>query len=548
MQLTYFSIIKAYAKKHPLNLAGTLLLSVASPVESLFSPHFIGKFGSAVADADFNAITRTLMALGALNLVTVTCYEIDNAIIHDISNGMKDIVFSEYLKKILEQEKKNMLSDLENVSIIAKMNKLSSSIVFYNRQILSIFPSIVSLLLQAIQMLKIDSVLASCIAFMLVGASSLLTAAHVGCSQTLIDKNQDNRLINNHVDEILIHRHSILFANKVDDELNILHEKSKNARTSGKKAILMSSVFTASLSILSISCCIIFLVRLNVIIKKSPKNSKTVQLSTKALATILKSFDHTTNISESIYSLSQNYSNISSILKDLNESNVPEKNVYSPEILTNTSDKNYAIELQNINFSYSEKEIITKKNMKFIKNKIHIIKGSVGSGKSTLLHLISGLLKPNSGQIFLNGEILNESLDALETIGYMSQNTKLFNRSLFENIIYGSEQKHNFTEVEVVMKKFNISFNISLSANVGKNGSMLSGGQKQIVLLLRLFFRNSSILLLDEPSASIDDNLRKTFANMIKILSQEKTVMVVTHDEKFEEILTSENSVEIHEM
>jgi ABC-type multidrug transport system fused ATPase/permease subunit len=554
--LFFIDIIKKYAEKHPTHLAIQLFLSLAWPCESIFTPFFVGKFGAAVADGDSEKIATSLISLGSLNVLTVFAYEIDNALINDISNSMREIVFEEYLKTIISQEKQNMKSDLENVAIVSKMNSLASSIVFYNRQIISIIPSIVSMSVQTMQMSRFDGILASCIGAMMIGSTSLLCAAHFGCSDTNNEHKNAQRNINNHIDEILTHRHTIIFSGKQQDEMDILQEKNKKSRQSSRKAVLFSSIFTVSLSVFSIVCTIIFFSRLNILLKKSVKNTKQkVEFSTTALATILKAFDNVSNISDKIYSLSKNFANTKNILSELNKNSINNDKNNNNEDRNNNHDHDneddkYSITLKNIEFSYENQThtLFENLNVKFFKNHVNIITGKIGCGKSTILNLIMGMLKPSTGSIHVNGHDVfsdKNEFDVFENVALVKQNPILLNRNIFENIIYGASKSCSKRDVTNILNKFNIVFKKSLDESVGKNGSNLSGGQRQLIVMLRLFFQNKSILLMDEPTSSVDSNLKHIFAEIIEEFSKSKTIIVITHDLQFENLLKKFENVKI---
>ena len=111
------------------------------------------------------------------------------------------------------------------------------------------------------------------------------------------------------------------------------------------------------------------------------------------------------------------------------------------------------------------------------------------------------------------------------------QHPRLFNRPIIDNIIYGT--RYNRKEATKIIQKLNMSQVISskdLNQLAGKYGDSLSGGQKQIVQLLRCYLSSAKIVLLDEPTSAIDPHHQKYVIEMIKELMKTRQVIMVTHD------------------
>lgn len=162
-----------------------------------------------------------------------------------------------------------------------------------------------------------------------------------------------------------------------------------------------------------------------------------------------------------------------------------------------------------------------------------------GSGKSTLVYILLGL-RPYTGNLTHCGRELSSinTSKIREEIGYMPQGIVLFNRSIWSNIFYGTED--SLQSRQEVLKFLEIhSLELGdLDRLAGKNGDRLSGGQKQIVYLLRILLQNKNVVILDEPTAAVDAGRRVLLGRVIKHLSQDKTVVIISHDDTFEDIVT----------
>jgi ABC-type multidrug transport system fused ATPase/permease subunit len=172
------------------------------------------------------------------------------------------------------------------------------------------------------------------------------------------------------------------------------------------------------------------------------------------------------------------------------------------------------------------------------KDRVAIV-GSSGSGKTTILKLIMGFGTPSAGAVLIDGHNVHDMRrkHLRKHISLVPQTIKLFNRSIMDNICYGSpdldpERVKNELKTLHVMRAFN-ALPDGLDSVVGKNGDKLSGGQKQIVYLLRCYFRRTPIVLMDEPTSALDGENAKYVRRMIDAMSRRATLIVVTHDPSF---------------
>lgn len=173
--------------------------------------------------------------------------------------------------------------------------------------------------------------------------------------------------------------------------------------------------------------------------------------------------------------------------------------------------------------------------------------GSVGKGKSTLLKTLLRMIPLLTGNIYIgNTNMNNITTQTLRThISYVPQSIVLFNRTVFENITYGN-QNVTRRQVESMLQQFGITEISSkdFDRQAGKGGCNLSGGQKQIILVLRSLLKGTPILLLDEPTSALSTQSRQTFFNLLRQINDgTRTIIISTHDEEL--MRTCDNILEI---
>jgi ABC-type bacteriocin/lantibiotic exporter with double-glycine peptidase domain len=138
------------------------------------------------------------------------------------------------------------------------------------------------------------------------------------------------------------------------------------------------------------------------------------------------------------------------------------------------------------------------------------------------------------GNITINGLSINEisNNQLRKNVFYIPQKPKLFNRTLYENIVYGLEEPPSMDNIMTLLDELNMKevFMEKMNKKVGLDGNSLSGGQKQIVWLLRSFYRKSKIIVMDEPTASLDQSNKELLLKTINKLSVGKTLIIISHD------------------
>ncbi|MCU7945320.1 MAG: type I secretion system permease/ATPase [Candidatus Thiodiazotropha sp. (ex Cardiolucina cf. quadrata)] len=195
------------------------------------------------------------------------------------------------------------------------------------------------------------------------------------------------------------------------------------------------------------------------------------------------------------------------------------------------------IELDDITFAYPGEEKVALNHVSLHVSsgeKVAII-GKVGSGKTTIEKLIQGLYDPNSGAVCIDGTDLRQidPADLRRSIGYVPQDIMLFYGSVRENIVLGAPYADDSDILKVAeiagVTEFVNQHPHGFDMQVGERGEHLSGGQRQAIAIARALLLDPPVLLLDEPSNSMDNSTEAMLKRKLADYAKEKTLILVTH-------------------
>lgn len=212
-----------------------------------------------------------------------------------------------------------------------------------------------------------------------------------------------------------------------------------------------------------------------------------------------------------------------------------DKDNIAQSVIPETSKAN--IRMENITFGYDQgQKTVSVERLQLQGGQFVVVMGRVGSGKSTIIKLISGLFRPNEGRVFLDEiDIAHIAKGYVRSkIGYLPQDVRLVKGTLRDNLILGlpySTDSQIFEAASRVgldrlIKRHPAGINLPIL----EGGLGLSGGQRQMVALARLFLAQPQIMLLDEPTSSLDGELEThVLEELHKYARQDRLMMVVSH-------------------
>lgn len=195
------------------------------------------------------------------------------------------------------------------------------------------------------------------------------------------------------------------------------------------------------------------------------------------------------------------------------------------------------IEFRNVSFTYPghTQEVLRNVSFRIKPGERVVVLGRVGSGKTTLHKLMLGLYQPTEGAVFLDGVDLRQldPADLRRNVGYVEQDTLLFYGSLRENIALRAPYADDLAVVTAAevggLAEFVNRHPEGYDMVIGERGASLSGGQRQGVAIARAMLLDPPVLLLDEPTSSMDFTSEGQFKESLRRFMQHKTLVIVTH-------------------
>lgn len=192
--------------------------------------------------------------------------------------------------------------------------------------------------------------------------------------------------------------------------------------------------------------------------------------------------------------------------------------------------------LSGLSKSFGSKPVLQNLSLEIANGEFVAVLGSSGSGKTTLLRLIAGFDDPDSGEIFISGKLVASKnvFVAAEArkVGYVPQDAALFpHLSVFENVAFGLNGLSKAARVDRVRELLKL---VSMESFENQSATELSGGQKHRVALARALAPEPELILLDEPFAALDAELRARIREEIKLVLDKvsSTTILVTHDQE----------------
>ena len=313
--------------------------------------------------------------------------------------------------------------------------------------------------------------------------------------------------------------------------INNLKEDSQNLANVGYK---MSFINRLPKIWFEITLIILLTVLIFIVGEKNEDYGSIIATVGIFLITSLRILPSASKILQAFQQIKFSESTLDSLEQDLKEKDLKELKKSSEENEFFFQNK---IEFKQVNFNYdgSRTNILNDINFQINKNEFIGIIGETGSGKSTLIDLLTGLIKPVSGSIEVDGKSISMNQNSwIKKIGYVPQNVYLTDNTIEKNISFGYDKDFSNEEMEKAIKnaqltKFIAGLKNGIKTKVGERAVKISGGERQRIGIARALYRNPDILLFDEATSALDIETENSFFNTLNSLKKKKTIIFITH-------------------
>lgn len=192
------------------------------------------------------------------------------------------------------------------------------------------------------------------------------------------------------------------------------------------------------------------------------------------------------------------------------------------------------LEIKHLYKSFDKLDILKDINLDVNEGDVVVIIGPSGSGKSTLLRCINKLETLTKGNVLLDGKTIDDSLEFHKKIGMVFQSFNLFeNLTVLDNITLAPIKTKTLSEIDAVKRAKELLKMINLESKINEYPRSLSGGEKQRVAIVRSLIMSPEIMLFDEPTSALDPEMIGEVLSLMKTLSSNMTMVIVTHELDF---------------
>lgn len=528
-------ILEPFIKEHKYTIIMYFIFSLfAFPLEAIIIPQIYSHFfnilnGKTKLNIFIKYFIIIIIFLFIINVSDLLTSYIESLLIPKFNEYIINYIFKNLLYKY-----EDSIKDIEIGKVITKISTIPQNFKeFLTNFFVYIFPRVLAILLINIYFFYLNPTL-GIISFIIVILYFYSNIYFFNmCS---LSSNEKHKLLehqNQYMQDKLSNSYSIYSCGNLKKEIYSYEEKTKNYTNMfiyNLKCIFKSSITSnifMNVIFISLNSTATYLY-----LKKKISLTNLIAI----FITVIYYTPCLTDINTTMPTFIQTYGSLKTtddFLEDLYNINLKKKyEIKKKQIKIN----NGSIIINNLTFGYNKNDYLFKNFFLDIKSNEKIaILGASGNGKSSLIKLIMGYYKLPDNIILIDNININDyNLNNLrEQFSYVNQNTKLFNMTLLENIQYGNNLSRD--EIVQILRDINIdnifkNLKNGLDTNVGIEGNNLSGGQRQVVHLLRSIFKNNKILILDEPTSAIDKDNKENIINAIYKLTKNKTLILITHD------------------
>lgn len=523
---TFESLMYKFVGNHKTLLIAYVIVLIIMPLQDIGIPHIIGKLMESLRNNEPQY--KYIYTLVGLILLVQVGHSINDYIEVKIYPLFQKFICNKILSYIFDKSSMNLQDILigKVLSIMAHGPRTMYNFLDVWRT--DVFPQIIVFIIAAIYIFMVNWRLGCILIAVIIVYYFIVFMTMTHCTEPSRLRESFLIHVNEEVDDVLMNVVGILNANQKEKELDKLDKYYDMYQKYGELAMKCTLHYKFYLVPIMLLSIVIFVVMgYNLVLAKQIKVEKFVV----AVIIYLYVFNSVIRTINDIRDTAIRSGMVTEHLK-LFESMKDAPQNFSP---MSRDHRDKYIYFDKINFNYGKKPILKDFTLEIKKGEKLLIIGQIGSGKTTILKLMMRYNTPESGHVYYMGIPFDNipRSEIRQKIGYIPQNPILLNRTLYENIIYGTPNisKQNVMKLINDLELGHIFNESRLDQNVGKHGSKLSGGQRQVVWILRVLVQNPEILIMDEPTSAIDKDTKSFIDRLFELVMKNRTTIVVSHDE-----------------
>lgn len=527
------TLIKTFLNENKTFLVGYIILMLAYPISSVILPKYYGKILEDLKSDQPLRIREAVFFILISNIMFVALDKCDAIFIPKlqayIRTNVVQVIIQTYEDKYQEQEIGRLMAKIIRLPLVVQ--NLARQIRNY------IIPIGLILVITVIQFARVRPSLGVFFAGILIGTTVAFIPALKRALSIAMDSNSDSDDVHELISELFDNILDIYGSNTYETEIKNLEKRQEENIQTYQKTFTYTNNLRTIFNLINLAWVIIMLAYVYKLYKSniiSLGNMVSVVITCGYIMNELGGF--VGEMPDFIFNLGI-FLNANHYIRnlDLTEYNRD----IQPENYKNTG----SVKFDNVTIQYEGKSpIINDFNLDIKPGESIAFMGQIGSGKSTLVKAMMKLLKITSGTIYINGYDIKNLPPSLvrSWIFYVGQNPVAFNRTFYENITYGvlgiSKEK-----IQGLIQDYGLSnffSGIDMDTMVGRKGSFLSGGQRMVMFLLRILLnQNKKIIILDEPTSSLDKATSELIIELIRKMTYGKTLIIVSHDPNISSIV-----------
>ena len=538
-------ILLEFFKKNKIYFLFSCIFLFIVPLNNVVLPSLYGKVVDSLMKGKSIVYYLTLVTLAIMTLQVLdfmSDYN-DTHLLPKLQSYIRQKIVLRILNRYEDE-----IQELEVGNIISKLVKLPGIVTSLFERIKNfVLPNILLHIFAMILFFRIDMYMGLTLLVTLIVLYGIVFKGPKACDNVSVKRDKAFNALHEEIDDNLRNLYSIYGANQKHVELKRMEAQNEKYKDLFKQTVLCSFGIRAFLFPIVIAFVIALMIRINCLItKKLVKVSLFIPVFFITLYIINSFMAIDDNLRAMIFDWGVIQSSMDLIAQ------TPTRKASKKSIQPLPTQK-AGIGMYNVYFKYPNAAKYNLENISLHINhgeKIAIV-GEIGSGKSTVLKLLMNYYTPSQGVVYYDGVPFHQiSLQQIrKKIGYVPQVPILFNRSIIENIMYGNPNVSR-KQVEDLLKEIDMYDELTMKANgldtlVGKNGSTLSGGQRQLVWVMRVILSEPETIIFDEPTSSMDEKSKKRLRYLLDKYFHDKTVIMVSHDPSIlsfaKRILTIEN-------